>query len=73
MCTGKNVSCKEVEILGVTIDRNLNFKSYIKNICSKAGQNLDALLGISLHIDTDKRVLVYKSMIISQSVYCPLV
>ena len=52
MCIGKNVSdsellnlndlnlknCKEVEILGVTLDRNLNFKRHIKNICRKAGQ-----------------------------------
>ena len=44
MCIGKNVSdsellnlndlnlknCKEVEVLGITIDRNLNFKGHIK-------------------------------------------
>ena len=47
MHIGKNVSdsellnlndlnlknCKEVEVLGITIDRNLNFKGQIKNIC----------------------------------------
>ena len=54
MCIGKNVSdseflnlnelnlknCKEVEILGIKLDRNLNFKRHIKNICRKAGQKL---------------------------------
>ena len=54
MCIGKNVSdsellnlndlnlknCKEVEILGITLDRNLNFKRHIKNICRKSGQEL---------------------------------
>ena len=61
MCIGKNVSdsellnlndvnlknCKEVEVLGITIDRNLNFKGHIKNICRKADQKLSALLRIS--------------------------
>ena len=51
MCIDKNVSdsellnlndlnlknCKEVEILGITIDRNLNFKGDTKNICKKVG------------------------------------
>ena len=46
MCIGKNVSdsellnlndlnlknCKEVEVLGITIDRNLNFKGHIQKI-----------------------------------------
>ena len=66
-------NCKEVEVLGITIDRNLNFKGHIKNICRKAGQKLSALLRISLHINTDKKSLLYKSMIKSQFAYCPLV
>ena len=51
MCIGKNVNnsellnvndlnlknCKEAEILGITIDRNLNIKGHIKNTCRKAG------------------------------------
>ena len=63
MCIGKNVSdsgllnlsdlnlknCKKVEVLGIPIDKNLNFKGHIKNICRKAGQKLSALLRISLH------------------------
>ena len=69
MCTGKNVSgsellnlndlnlknYKKVEVLGTTIDRNLNFKRHIKNICRKAGKRLSALLRISSHINTDKK------------------
>ena len=87
MCIGKNVSdsellnlndlnlknCKEVEILGITLDRNLNFKRHIKNICRKAGQKLSALLRISSHINIDKKTLLYKSIIKSQFAYCPLV
>ena len=87
MCIGKNVNdseslnlnglnlknCKEVEVLGITIDRNLNFKGHIKNISRKAGQKLSALLRISSHINTDKKSLLYKSIIKSQFAYCPLV
>ena len=87
MCIGKNVSdsellnlkdlnlknCKEVEILDITLDRNLHFKRHIKNICRKAGQKLIALLGISSHINTDKKTLLYKSIIKSQFAYFPLV
>ena len=38
---------KEMEILGITLDRNMNFHTHIKNICRKAGQKLSALLRIS--------------------------
>ena len=87
MCIGKNVSdsellnlndlnlknCKEVEILGITIDRNLNFKGHIKIISRKAGQKLSALLRISSPINTGKKALLCKSVIKSQFAYCSLV
>ena len=87
MCIGENVSdwellnlndlnlknCKELEVLGIRIDWNLNFKGHIKNICRKAGQKLSALLRILSHITTDKKALLYKSMIKSQFAYYPLV
>ena len=54
MCIAKNLTdsellnlndlnlknCKQVEILGITTDRNLNFQELITNICRKAGQKL---------------------------------
>ena len=53
MCIGKNVSdsklltlndlnlknYKEVEVLGITIDRNLNFKGHIKIFAKKRVKN----------------------------------
>ena len=49
MCIGKNVTdlelfnfndqilrnCREVDILGIILDRNSNFKSYTKKLCRK--------------------------------------
>ena len=53
MCLGKNLddnemfnfnkllikNSKEVEILGIKIDNNVNFNNHMKSICRKAGQN----------------------------------
>ena len=53
ICIGKNVSdsellnlndlnlknCKEVEVLGITVDRNLNFKGHIKIFAEKQVKN----------------------------------
>ena len=64
---------KEVEILGITLDRNMNFHTHIKNICRKVGQKLSALLRISPYLDQGKKVLLYKVVIKSQFNYCPLV
>ena len=87
MCLGKDIddtetlsfndlalkNSKEVEILGITLDRSMGFNTHIKNICRKAGQKLSALLRISPYLDQGKKVLLCKSMIKSQFNYCPLV
>ena len=88
MCLGKNLddnevlnfnnliikSSKEVEILGIKIDNNLNFNNHIKSICRKAGQKLSApLLRISSNLGMKQKKLLSKSMIKSQFNYCPLV
>ena len=87
MCVCKNVShsellnlnglnlknCEEVDVLGITIDRNLNFNGHINFFFRKSGQKVGALLRISSHINTIKKALLYQSMIKSQFAYCPLV
>ena len=57
---------KEVEILGIALDRNMNFHTHIKNIRRKACEKLIALLRISSYLDKGKKVLLYKSIIKSQ-------
>ena len=87
MCLGKNLddnevlnfnnlvieSSEEKEILGIKIDKNLNFNNRIKSICRKAGQKLSTLLRISSNLNMKQEKLLYKSMIKSQFNYCPLV
>ena len=69
MCLGKNLddnevlnfnnliikSSKEVEILGIKIDNDLNFNNHIKSICRKASQKLSALLIISSNVDMNQK------------------
>ena len=85
MCIGKNIAdsellnfndqilknCREVEILGITLDGNLNFRYHIKNLCRRIGEKLSVLLRASSYIDTNKKL--YKSMIKSQFDCSPLV
>ena len=46
----KMVNSKEVEILGIKIDRKWSFHQNIKSISKKAGQKLGALLRISPYL-----------------------
>ena len=60
------------ELLGVTIDSNLNFKEHILSLCKKANCKLHALSRASKYMTLNKRRILMKSFIISQSNYCPL-
>ena len=57
---------KEVEILGITLGRNMNFHTHIKGICRKAGQKLSALLRIILSSIKEKK-FYYKSKLLNLS------
>ena len=48
---------KEVEILRITLDKQMNFHTHIKNICRKVVRQLSALLRISPYLDQEKKVL----------------
>ena len=54
---------KEEVISGLTIDSKLTFDNHIKSISRKAGQKLSALSGISRYLETNKKELLFKSMV----------
>ena len=62
-----------VEILGVSIDDRLKFDLHINNLCKKAARQINALRRISHFLDVDTRILIFKSFILSNFNYCPLV
>ena len=61
------------EILGLTIDNNLDFSGNISNVCRTANQKLNALLKVPANMNSDKCTLLINSFIICHSSYCPLI
>ena len=53
----KMINCKEVEILGIKIDRKLSFHQHIKSMSKKPGQKLSAFLRISPYLKNDLKML----------------
>ena len=66
-------SCDVEELLGVTIDSNLNFKEHILSLCKKANRKRYPLSRVSKYMTLNKRRILMKSFIISQFNYCPLI
>ena len=63
----------EEKLLGVTIDKNLNFNSHLAKLCKKVGQKVTALARIVKLLPFSKRRIILKTFIESQFSYCPLV
>ena len=64
---------KSEKLLGVTVDKNLNFNDHLSNVCKKANQKVTALARIAGILPFHKRRLILTSFIESQFSYCPLV
>ena len=62
-----------VTLLGVKIDKSLNFNEHVTNLVKKGNQKLHALMRISRFLSEDKLKLIMKTFIESQFNYCPLV
>ena len=64
---------KNEKLLGLTIDRNLNFDDHVFTLCKKAGRKLSALSRISNYMSFEKKKrILLKAFIESQFGYCPL-
>ena len=63
----------EEKLLGVTLDKQLSFKTHVQSLCKKASQKLHAISRISYLLDTEKLRQVMRAFILSQFSYCPLV
>ena len=61
------------KLLGVIIDKNLNFNDHANKICREAGKKVTALCRISRYLNFHKRKVLFKAFIQSQFAYCPLV
>ena len=61
------------KLLGVTIDKKLNFKSHVHSLCKKASLKLHALARISTYMERPHLELKIAAFTMSQVSYCPLV
>ena len=61
------------KLLGMTVDKNLNFNLHLKALCKKVNQKVSALARIVRILPFQKRHLILKTFIESQFSYCPLV
>ena len=60
------------ELLGLTIDRNLNFDDHVFTLYKKAGGKLSALSTISSYMSFFKNRILLNAFVESQCGYCPL-
>ena len=63
---------EHVDLLGIKIDRTLNFSCHVSNLCNKASQKLHALARIGKFLTEDKLKLLMRAFVTSQFNYCPL-
>ncbi len=62
-----------VKLFGVHIDANLKFTKHIDAICLKAAQQTNAIMRLSKLIDQDVKKIMYRTFILSNFNYCPIV
>ena len=61
------------KLLGLNIDKNLNFNQHLSIICKKASSKVRALARVAKIIPFEQKRLLMNSFIQSQFSYCPLI
>ena len=61
------------KLLGITIDRRLNFDDHVFSLCKKSSQKLSVLARISNYMSFDKKRILFKAFVESQFAYLPLI
>ena len=66
------VGSSSVDLLGIKIDKNLNFNEHVSKLTKKGNQKLHALARISKYLCKEKLKIIMKTFINSHFNYCPL-
>ena len=64
---------KTEKLLGVKIDRTLNFDEHVRSLCKKAGRKLSVLFRLSSYMNVKQKRTLMKSSFECQFGYCQLV
>ena len=71
---GKTIKSSDtVELLGIILDKNINFKRHIQNIYCKANNKTKALLRIRKFLTLEQAQRLAQAHISSNFRYCPLI
>ena len=65
-------SSDNIKVLGVILDSNLRFDIHVSKLCSKASNQINVLKRLSKFLNSENRLLIYKSFISSNFSYCPV-
>ena len=63
----------ELQYRGQFIKNMFNFELHVSNICKKAAKQINVLCRLSHYLNTDTKLLIYKSFVRSNFSYCPLI
>ena len=66
-------SSDTVELLRITLDKNINFKRHIENICHKVNNKTKALFRIRKFLNFEQAQVLAEACISSNFRYCPLI
>ena len=71
---GKTIKSSDTpELLGITLDKNINFKRHIRNICRKANNKTKAILPVRKCLTLEQVQVLAEAYIASNFSYCPLI
>ena len=62
-----------IKMLGIHVDERLNFDQHVTYICRKAGRQINVLKRMKNVLDFESRLCIYRSFILSNFSYCPVV
>ena len=69
-----NIPVKDnIDLLGVNIDKNLQFNSHVKNICTKVNNKINVISLFRKIVPTDVKCKLYKAFIAPYFRYCSAV
>ena len=66
-------SSDTVELLGIALDKHINFKRHMQNICHKANNKTKALFRIRKLLNLEQAQVLVEAYISSNFRYCPLI
>ena len=67
----KSSDCEK--LLGIKIDKSLNFNKHVEGLCQKASQKMHALSRVTPYMSVSKKRILMNAFFTSQFSYCPLV